>query len=807
MYTRARLIFLVLSSLLLASGCAVESEEDPGLDLPLSSSGYALSAAGIGPKGPSLSVTAGADTEVWAITNGWDSSTGSDEAQAGMAWDANSGLSWEEKYSAWVQSMLETSVHSGNRKTFIVTTPYGKELPIPYLECAELAYTLRAFFASWFGLPFYVQAKDASGADIYLGHFGFIYADGSRYKNTQNFRTRYTDHSSMGSSALSNWPHDNKLRTRTLYGGGDSNDFLGDGANAGTYFDEILLNKRVGHFMMLLLPYFGSIHLADDANAYHVQATALRASDILLKRWQRRGIGHVMITKDVQHRPNGKIAAEIASGSMPRRQAVWESQAQSKMLFTNNYTGGTGENYDGEAYVDLGGGLKRFNAPFNDNGVWRQRVPPSDREDYIQFSDKETRAARPGIFADLLVTVPPEELRAELLDLIESKREHLRLYPASCSARQAREDAFEALYELCEDKFNQSREEVDQAYRIDEDYVFKPLVYDQSRTCCWNSTTSDMFTVVMEWEHRRVQEAPSCSDAFVMKMRDGAYSEYEALAAEMGLTWVPWSADESCPQEATVQTDTEQDMTWTPYCDVFGDPSTPVEPEPTDPNDPFEPNNSRERAFVLEAGNYTGAQISEADVDWFTFQPPTGATVRVTINFVDEDGDLDLKMFEGDEQVDSSTSWSSDRETVDSTFDGTEPLYIKVFGYEDAKGPYTIDVSFEGGLDFGPPCDDDNQDQDSAFEVQAGSFWGLQICDDDPEDWYRIPATVGAGTVSVETTSGAGDLSLQLYRSSGALVSESATTGPVEELEMPSGVLYLRVYGTPAEYVLRVVDN
>lgn len=806
MSTRTRLLSSLLGSLLVLSGCAGEVDDDFDLDLPFESSGYALSAAGIGPKGPSLSVTAGADTEVWAVTNDWNDSSGSDEDRAGMAWGANSGLTWEEKYSLWIESMVQTSTVSGNRKTFIVTTPYGKELPIPYLECAELLYSLRAFFASWHGLPFYVQARDSSGRDIYLGHFGFIYADGSRYKNTQRFKTRYEDHSSLGESALSNWPSDSKLRNRSLYGGGDENPFLNDGT-AGAYFDEMLLNKRVGHFMMLLLPYFGSIHLADDANAYHARAQSLRAGDVLLKRWQKRGIGHVMLTKSVVHRDGGKMAAELASGSMPRRQAVWESQAQSKMLYTHDATGGDGENWDGAKYVDLGGGLKRFNTPFNDNGVWRQRVPPSDRDNYLRWSDKAGRGERPALFEDLLVTIPPEELRAEILALIESKREHLRNYPASCSARQAREDAFEQLYALSEDKFNMSREEVDHEYRIDEDYVFKPLVYNQSRTCCWNSTNNDMYRVVMEWEHRRVQEAPECSDAFVMKMRDGGYSEYEALAQEMGLTWVPWSADESCPQADTVETDTEQDMEWTSYCDLFGDPSDPVDPDPVDPNDPYEANNSRGEAHVLTSGSFAGAVISDAnDVDWFTFQPPTGATVRVTINFIDADGDLDMKMFAGDEQVDSSTRWSSDRETVDTTFDGIEPVTIKVYGYDGATNDYTLDVAFEGGLDFGPPCDDDNETRETAFDVQAGSFWGLALCANDPEDWFRIPATVGAGTVRIEQ--GGGDnLSMELYRSSGALVETAATNGPTEELDMPAGVLYLRVFGGVADYSLHVIDN
>ena len=798
--TRTRFFALGLSLLLAA--CAPESEDDPDLDLPLSTSGYALSAAGVGPAGPSASRVSGADTEVWAVTRGWEDV----DSEAGMAWGSGSGLNWEEKYSAWVESMEETATHSGNRRTFIVSTPYGKELPIPYLECAELALALRAFFASWYGLPFYMQAKDASGKDIYLGHFGFIYKDGSRYRSTQNFRTRYEDYSSRGADALSNWPSDSNLRGRKLYGGGDTNDFLGDGATAGTYFDELLLNKRTGHFLMLLLPYFGSINLTDDANAHHVTAESLRASDILLKRWQKRGIGHVMITKSVVERPGGKLAAELASGSMPRRQAVWESQASSKMLYTNNQTGGEGDNWDGDAFVSLGGGLKRFNAPFIDNGTWRQRVIPAERDNYIPYSETARRSERPAIFQDLLVTVSPDELRAELLSIIEEKRAHLREHPSSCSAREAREHAFHDLYELSEEKFGQTRDEVDAEYRIVDDYIFAPLVYNQSRTCCWNSTNHDMYNVAISYEARRQEEAQACGEPFVFKMRDGAYVDYETHADELGVEWVAWSADEGCPQADTVQTDTETTPGWTPYCEIFAD-GAPVEPTEPDPNDPYEPNNSPAAAFKLEAGAFTGAQISDNDVDWFTFQPPTGATVRVTINFVDEDGDLDLKMYRGDEQVDSSTSWSSDRETVDSTFDGTEPLFIKVFGYDGATAPYTIDVSFEGGLDFGPPCDDDNESQETAFEVQAGSFFGLQICADDPEDWYRIPATVGAGEVRIDFSAAAGDLDMALYRSSGALVETAETDGDGETLDMPSGVLYLRVYGDANEYSLHVIDN
>ena len=76
------------------------------------------------------------------------------------------------------------------------------------------------------------------------------------------------------------------------------------------------------------------------------------------------------------------------------------------------------------------------------------------------------------------------------LSLIEDARSHLRRYPASCSARKKREDAFSTLYDVNADHFWMTPEQTDAAYRQLEDYVFAPLIYNRSRTCCWNSSTT-----------------------------------------------------------------------------------------------------------------------------------------------------------------------------------------------------------------------------------------------------------------------------------------------------------------------------
>ncbi|MEE2827988.1 MAG: PPC domain-containing protein, partial [Myxococcota bacterium] len=689
-----------------------------------------------------------------------------------------------------------------SRRTFMLTNPMGKELPIGSLECAELGMAMRVLFASWYGLPFYLEARDGNGKRLYAGHFGFRTAEG-RYRNTPEFKVRYNDYSHLSNAdALASWPRDNSLRSRHLYGGGsDNNGFLGEDAGAGYYFDEILLNKRVGYFLTVLLPYFGSINLGDDSNAYHVQPEGVRGGDILLKRWQKRGIGHVMVVKQVDEVASNRLSVTIVSGSMPRRQGVWESPASSKMAFTSDYTGGEGTNRDGDSYVNLGGGLKRFLAPQKHHGKWRQRVIPADIGEYIQWSDRSTRAARPARFDQLLGEPDPETLRDELLQIIEAKRAHLRNYPASCSARIAREQAFEALYELMDEKFDMNRDEVDSEYRVLDDYVFAELVYNQSKTCCWNSTTADMYEIIMDFAEAEAQQTP-CKTPTVFMNTNGGYSTWSQHADSMGRPgdWVAWSADESCPQSNTLN-DVEEVHGWTPWCEITSDDPNPPDPQPG--TDPFEANNSHEQAYPLEAGTYEGAAITAGDEDWFTFTPPTGALVRVRITFENSAGDLDLELYRtswpfpgpGD-VVDSSTNRNEGEESVDTTYDGVEQIYARVFGYHEATNTYRIEVEFEGGLDLGPACSTEDDTMETAPTVDIyGTFNELGICSNDTVDWYRISATVGAGPISIEFSHTQGDLDMELYRSNGDLIDSSNSTTDNEMIDSPSGVRYVKVFG------------
>ena len=554
-----------------------------------------------GSSGPAISADT-SSTAVWEVTNNWSDRNTPAAVKAGIAWGENSGLTWDEKYTVWVQEMVQTSSES-SYETFEFTTPYGKTLPAPVLECAEIAIFMRAAFASWYQLPFYMSAWTPDGT-AYFGHFG-IRSKTGKYPGMPNFRTKYHDYTGMSQGDLTGtWPSDPSLRKRFLtIQKDDGQPFLGEGAYAGAYFDEIFLNKRTGHFLMFLLTYLGSIHLASPDNTFNLVSSEIRAGDLLLIRWQKKGIGHTYILKSVEELSSGQVEAELASGSMPRRQPKWQTAASSKYAFTKSHAGGPGLSSDNYAFAALGGGVKRWRTAKAVNGRYYNVVPLEDQGKYIASTDHLAISQRPEEFDEMLGELSPEAVTDVLVGLIEGYRAHLKQYPASCSARQKREDTFKELYDhLAVHGGGQStpgpisgggssgwtREDVDRKYRTFEDYIFAPLVYDQSRTCCWNSTTTEMYEAIVAYatEHTYDETTGTCNTPPVFKMVNGGYEPFASYAQAKGIPWVAWSADETCPQSSVLD-DTEQEHGWTAFCSIDED-LVDFQPEVTFPESDLE---------------------------------------------------------------------------------------------------------------------------------------------------------------------------------------------------------------------------
>jgi hypothetical protein len=621
-------------------------------------------------------------TQVWTARNKWEDTDTPAARLAGIAWPADSGLSWDEKYGAWIESMPRqpgTSYYD----TFTLTTPWGKTLPAPALECAEASMFLRITFAAWYELPFFMEAVDSSGRRVYFGHNGVRTASG-RYANTPEYGVKYKDYSNTSAADYAaSWPQDSNLRKRKLWGGTDDQSMLRDGAVFGEYLDEIHLNKRAGHFTALALGYLGSVNLADAANTYNIVPDAVRPGDTLLERWQRRGIGHTLIVKDVVPIGEGNLDVALVSGSMPRRQPKWESGVASKGYFTDERTGGDGINSEGDEYAALGGGLKRWRVTKNVGGYWTNTWMNGDEAHWINSTDYPRIAARPGQFDLLLGEVSPEQQRDALLEIIEDRRSHLRNYPASCAAREARERAFRELYDVGERELGMSAASIDAAYRTLEDYVFAELTYGESKTCCWNSTTSAMHTIIMDRARDEMAAAEAegtCAAPTVFMNHEDGYERWRRYAVDTGrgAQWVPWSEDETCNQRNTPR-DVEADHGWTDYCAATGDGAGGDTCA-----DAYEPNSSAADAPALSAGSYADLAICDGDADWYAI--PAGGTVSIA--FSHAAGDLDLAAYDSaGQRVDLSQSVSN-AEQVTVPAGGA----VHVYGYQGATGSYSLTV-------------------------------------------------------------------------------------------------------------------
>ena len=509
-------------------------------------------------------------TQVWTARNRWEDTDTTAARAAGLAWPANSGLTWDAKFSAWLASLAWIPSIDGVSTTVALTTPWGTTLPSPMLECAEMSLFLRITFAAWYELPLMLESQDERGQRVFFGHNGVRTAAG-RYARSPEFAIQYKDFSGQA-DWRAHWPSDATLAAKRIAGGEDDQPELADGAHFGAYLDAIHLNKRAGYFTVMALDYLGSANLADPANAYKLVPDAVRAGDFLIERWQRVGIGHTLVVKQVDALPGGSKDVTTISGSMPRRQGIRQSGQASKGYFTSAYTGGPGTNSDGDAYAKLGGGVKRWRVTKNVAGYWTNTWMAGDEASWINSTDAARIAARPARFEQILGQVAPDQQRRELLAQIADARDHLARFPASCSARERREQAFAALYELSGRAFDQDEAAVDAAYRELDDYVFAALDYAHARTCCWDSSTSAMYAIIMDGARadlRAAEAAHTCMAPVVFKSQADGYARWASHAAALGrgADWRAWSEDETCAQRA-IAVDVEAAADATPYCSL-----------------------------------------------------------------------------------------------------------------------------------------------------------------------------------------------------------------------------------------------
>ena len=309
---------------------------------------------------------------------------------------------------------------------------------------------------------------------------------------------------------------------------------------------------------------------------------------------------------------------------------------------------------------------------------------------WVNSSHHEAIAGRVDRFADVLVELSPEQKRDVLLDVIESKRQHLRQFPASCSARINREDAFDSLYELMETEFGVSRAQVDDQYRTLEDYVFAELEYEQSKTCCWNRSTSQMYEVIMDLNVGLQQDATQCVAPVVFMNRDDSGDGYELFrqhAVELGRgeQWQPWSEDESCAQRDVAQ-DTIAASEMVEFCALSGGGEVVVPVDTVSAEVVFRggidvPDNDLQGARATATASVTGTIVS--------------AVLEVDISHTWR-GDLEISLVHPD-----GTSVLLKRPDGDDGDGVVEQFDVPGFAGKSAAGEYALVVKDTAAQDTG----------------------------------------------------------------------------------------------------------
>lgn len=191
--------------------------------------------------------------------------------------------------------------------------------------------------------------------------------------------------------------------------------------------------------------------------------------------------------------------------------------------------------------------------------------------------------------------------------------------------------------------------------------------------------------------------------------------------------------------------------------------------------DALEPNDSPGAASQVTENVYTDL-TSCGEPDWYLIALEAGDKLEVLIDFVHDDGDLDLwvfdqatvdsaEVFDCDNALGCSITETDDEQVVVEQVDAGGAYYIAMGPYQQARNSYDmlIEVTPQAGL-----CTDDdrepNDEPDSATAVfSEGTIGGLEICPDNP-DWFRSPMFSGdCLEVAIDFVHAEGDLDLKLY--------------------------------------------
>ena len=223
---------------------------------------------------------------------------------------------------------------------------------------------------------------------------------------------------------------------------------------------------------------------------------------------------------------------------------------------------------------------------------------------------------------------------------------------------------------------------------------------------------------------------------------------------------------------------------------------------PTCPDDGLEDNDTFDDARPI-GGSTDALRVCEGDDDYYSVTLGAGDTLTVATDFSTSEGDIDLRLLNGEGAVVASSVSVTDDESLTYVAETAGTYVIRVSLWRDSGSDpgngYGIDIDVDEAVAPSCPSDrlENNDSIDDAEPLPPELYTGLFVCEDD-EDWYRLPLNAGDTiTVTVTFPHAEGDIDLRLLDSIGVPLATRASDTDDEELEYTveeDGTYFIRVY-------------
>ena len=228
-------------------------------------------------------------------------------------------------------------------------------------------------------------------------------------------------------------------------------------------------------------------------------------------------------------------------------------------------------------------------------------------------------------------------------------------------------------------------------------------------------------------------------------------------------------------------------------------------------DDPFEPNNVIDEATDLPVGPALAGTVCGDDDDFFEFDAPVpGCDYVARMRHVNADGDLDLRLLDGEGAPLDVSQTAADLEEVTGQLESAGPHFLRVYLFGEGSNDYTVEVALDCPVPLECPADDALEDNDDiATATTLDEFTPLEgiVCAADV-DVFEIAADAGcAVNATLEYVNADGQLSLRLSDAADVELEVASTPGDNETIERVvdgAGPHYLTVSGAENGYRLSV---